>query len=1477
MKNERTGNGLKVKISPVEVLKKILIFIALVAVTTVTLRPLQISVQNKMEKLRDSFISSAEEYWGRKFLYGSIGPSIFGVLDIRNVLVLREDDSVFLSISRLRLSYSLFELLSKKNLNAFHSMRIDRPVLSLDFVKDADLKERLGAFGNGKAADGIQEERQNGERLFPAGSFLPENFSLRIWNGEWELWDSIGSVKLTGVGLEASINQNNTVFQGRWNADASMSGWKGIVMAGRFNGEYSDTLNEGKALVSIPSCYGSNFRLRPLTINLLLTGSKFEARMAEFSLVYDLNESRLQGLFEADNFAPETLLVFTDTWKDRSQFLATAITGSASFTREGSGTLDYSVDLSGTGPLIPDMETASMALKLSGDLDRIKVDNLALSSSSYGELKFSGGMDFKLIAPYGTLSLSDFRISEGAGSNRIRGISGDIFINTREQNIRLFGENISAGAVVLSALDADFYQEEEGFSFFFSALKSGSAAYQPEQMNTISLEGSVDYGPVDYRHLRASLRLDSFFIGDILAFVEPLLSLNVLPSPVRDALDDLSLTTEVFFTTDYEHLLFNAPRLEAAYEGLAGFLLDASISGTDRGFELTDGRIAWNKESADISCSVDFSDPGDISFSFNTVYRDLTYFFEGMILDQKNVSIRGSYGFQAFFGTDWAGAYSGYAQGDNIPFSSGERLASLNFLFSGLYFSPASWQAQIEKFEITGMTTPASSFVSLRFTGAANENGINIPDLFYDDGLGALAGNINLDWDSTFSYCSFKTDIFAANRNEYYDLAGVYRDKRLEFSLNGTGMQLGRISSLNAVADAKLKFSWESFSAFEAEAELSSLVLNRPQGQVHVSAMADLNSGFCQIRELNINYFGLEASLPYLRISRTEARAETECFIQGNLSGRVIDFALRGEAGFNPAETWLDLYRDFSFLDGSVSVDVARYDTMEAQEPFKFVFNSIRENKVLSVNLNGGPRNMLRLRYTADDAGGNFFAALSAPSPVRGSLTGSITSDYIDAQGTDLYVDMGSLWRFVPPSVDVVAFPGGVVTGSIRIVGPLEEPEFYGSVVATSLQIVVPDFLPEPIRPVPTTIHLTGGEMSFGPTTAIVGRGAGKASAWFRFDQWIPNIFNIDIQVPSETPIPHDFDVSGVLAHGLVSGRLILSMENLILTVFGDLTAHDTEISLDSTEMAASESNGSSESDSTVTTVTDISIRAGRRVEFFWPRAEFPILQAYADMGTGIRLTSDGATNRFTFTGDVRLRSGEIFYLERNFYIREGTLFFNESEVQFDPRISARAEMRDHTEDGPVTISLIIDNAPLMSFTPRFESSPPLSQLEIYSLLGQNPEGGAVAGQRNIATSAVIDSLAQFTVIRRLQRQIRDFMGLDMFSVRTQLIQNVVLQVGRDQTAETNVDKPYRVGNYFDNTTVFIGKYFGPEIFGEAMLSIKYDENKINWGGLVLEPEIGLELRNPLFNIRFNMVPLHPENWFINDTSISLIWRRTFR
>jgi hypothetical protein len=203
---------------------------------------------------------------------------------------------------------------------------------------------------------------------------------------------------------------------------------------------------------------------------------------------------------------------------------------------------------------------------------------------------------------------------------------------------------------------------------------------------------------------------------------------------------------------------------------------------------------------------------------------------------------------------------------------------------------------------------------------------------------------------------------------------------------------------------------------------------------------------------------------------------------------------------------------------------------------------------------------------------------------------------------------------------------------------------------------------------------------------------------------------------------------------------------------------------------------------------------------------------------------------------------------------------------------------------------MIVDNERLMSFDARFESSPPLSQIDILSLLGQGLTGESQEEDgkaMNMMLSSVTDILSQFLGLRRVERTVRDLLGLDMFSFRTQILPNAVSRLGNSAGGIGSV------GNYFDNTTVFVGKYLGPDMFFQGMLTLRYNDMADPAGGLsgglyrmnndglvvgqmLLEPDIGIELHSPLFDIRWNITPIHLENLFINDTSFSLTWRFVF-
>jgi hypothetical protein len=1453
---------------PLRIIAQILIFFALIGLGLLFLWPIQRAIYGGMIGIRDNLIGRMETFIGRTIRYSSISPSILGAFDIRNVRIMGDDALPVLSISRFRISYSLFALLRGKP-DAIRSVGIDTPLIDADLERDRDLIEFLRSLEKNWTGRGNSVAQ------------FPERLQIRIRNGHCLLLDKRNQYEIEALNLNAQIDNGRFTIDGKWLLGFSVDRLIGEPLRTELemgiNGSGSAQLDQGNAVLTIPSVNGDLMEMRSLAFNLDLQNSvisltKPRDRLPfDFSLTYGIPTGDAAIRFSCDQFLLKDLVVFSEEWKGGNRWLDIASSGVVSFDRGGDGTVKYRVDLSGDVPQADLLRSAAadalFEIRASGDEKTAGIEAFRFfmprpaeisGGEFYGDISFTGTIGLDPIAPNGSLSLS------GVSLTGQENLSAELAINTHGREISIFGETVSMGQTDLTALNASLVPSLSGFSFIVSALRFRDMdSYDNVRLGSFSLEGSVDS---QSRQIDASLLLDAFSAGDIADMARPFVQEPLLSAPLRGIWRNLSITTEIFFTTDFEHLLYNAPRLVVAYEGGRGMVGLISVSGTDHRFELSEGRFIWDKDVLLLAGRAEFPKPGEFSFSMNAGYQDFSYYLNGQSLGPGSISVQGSHGIQARLNAAAAG-YSGYVQGQDIPIPYRGHPARISFFSSLRYVSPSSWSVDVDRIEIADIASAAGP-ARLRLEGRADQNGALFPLLHYSDSLGPLDGSADISWAEDFSRFSGMVNI--EQGQERYRIEGSLQERRLEMLISGSRMRLDRIfDQINtAFADGDIRISWDSVQSFRAEFNLASLSAKIREQEFRLSARALMDSGEFTVKDMRFNFAGLEGDIPLLSINAAEGFAHTRAEISGFAGGKKLAGALVLEAGFKPIGSWLEIGDILGSFNGLAHVENMQYAGFDATENFNI--NISRSNGALSVT--GGPRDMLRLQIDRD---GNFYAGLSSPFPVRGTVIGSIGGKTINARCNDLYIDLAEFWKMLPHIQDI-ALAGGYVNASVDIRGPLADPEFFGTARTSSLRIQVPGYITRDIRPIPFTIAIEGNEMKFGPVSAAVGGGAGLVNGWFRFDRWIPNIFSMDINVPRDTPIPFGFDITGFLAHGDASGNLKLSMENLILSIGGDLLATNTEISINSDELT--QAQGTELFAGTLTPVAvDLNVSTGPTVEFLWPNSDFPILRATPDMGTKLHVTADSLSGHISLTSDVRIRSGEIFYFERSFYIRSGLLVFRENEMRFEPRLSARAEVRDRNEDGPLTISMIVENAPLMSFTARFESTPSLSQMEIFALLGQNLTGAQVdentgAIQRAFLSSTT-DLLAQFMVVRQLERQIRNFMRLDMFSVRTQALQNAFFMAAG--LMQTPVDR-IGVGNYFDNTTVFMGKYIGQDLFVQSMLSMRYDANRTDWGGLHIEPDIGVELQSPLFSIRWDFIPAHPENWWVNDNSITLTWSRTF-
>ncbi|MDR0644314.1 MAG: translocation/assembly module TamB [Treponema sp.] len=1456
------------------------VFAFLCAANLFLIKPLSVQLKSRFSSLQRSLIDKAETFLRRDISYDSIGASLFSIIDIKDLTIHGNGSSPLLSISRVRIRWSIntfLKFLFEKNLDAITraigDVIFDNLSVNLNIDRDKDIVDILTSLQTDKAMDLAEDilfKIRNGTA------------SITSDNSEWK------SITLTDMGLEASVINREIAFRITADAGVALNGASGSIST-VISGTSSLNFKNINAKISLLSLLSDFFTLKTVSTNV--PALSFNVNMSDkdirvftvgnplpfdLSLNYQPLSERLAVTFSAEDFTPSAFISLSGDLQEFQRYLGISLSGSANFSMEHDE-VQYAASFTGSFPVdFPLVEKADFTIDGWGNEKSAVLKEITLRTSK-GRLGFYGSLVFSPLALNGRVSISNFAIAEHKKAN------ANLTVTANAKNASIRGESVSLDKTVLKKTEIEVFFGKSSLDWSLSIddiLFEGKEAViddsdSPQEVfpkKKIEMDGVVDYRPLQ---MDAHLVLNDVALSKLLDAViiteRPLMAENIL--------DNTAVRTEAFFSTDFKHFLYNIPNLDIMYHDVEknkSVIMTGSLSGTDKWLDLNGEHIAWENGSVSGRLFMDFFGRNDLNFNLSFSYLQNNYNIQGAFLDKNSISIQGSYGINAFLVIE--NGLSGYIEADHMPLFLQGRNAALSVKASIRYETKDLWSAEVDNFEITNLWTPISPSNTIRFLAHADQNGVQCSSILWNDGINALNGGFSLSYTDNFSNITGLLSLSDESKKETYLLdfscTDVLSESRsLAAHLQGAGMQLSRFTSnaYGTVVSGKADVHWNNIEDFSATAELSSVTTTINDVGVRLKCAVNFDERSAEIRDVEAYYGSLSVDIPFVRVNLEEKRAEAAVVIGGTTLGRAVELACALTMDFDAAvESWLDTAHIADSFEGSLIVDKARFDALKTTSSFAFDFSHI--DKTMSVT--GGPNGMLRLNI-ADS--GDFYAGLSAPFPIRGSIIGTVDAKTIDAACRNLYVDLAALWKLIPPQKDI-AVTGGFINADIEIRGPLASPEFFGQAVGNSVRLQVPPYLRYDIRPVPVTITFDGTNMSFGPVPASIGNGYGMVFGVFHFDRWVPDTFTIDIAVEEANAVPFDFDIMGIIAAGDAFGKLILSQNEGVFHVGGDLTAQNTEVTLNQEELEAAQNQPM---DTSFLSTVNLTVRTGSKVEFLWPTATFPIIQAYADQGVFLNIQSDTATGRFALVGDVRIRSGEIFYFERSFYLREGLLSFNENEVRFEPHISARAEVRDRSDEGLVTISMIIDNAPLWSFNPRFESNPPLSQVAVFELLGQTMMGGVEEGDgtgRMAGLSSLTDLVAQTQGVRRVERRLRNLLYLDMFSLRTQLVQNFLFQssIFQQESGQGQIKSGVRRGNLFDNTTVFIGKYLTKDLFFQAMLSMRYDESNPNLEGLTLEPDFGLELRNPLFDMRWSFVPLHPENLFVNDMSFTLTWRKSF-
>jgi len=1450
---------------------KILVFWGLISFTAIAMQPIQAALMSAIHQIRTDFIERLEEITGMEIRYSSIRPAFFGSFVIRN-LSFNKDEDTFLNISRVQINFSIQDLIFNRKI-IFNAVQIDRPIFQFDIEKNKNTLDFFSSLINNSDNE----------------LFLPRQANYQIRNGILQITGRETIYLMDGFNLNIREDNGEFKIDGKVSAEFIYSGLFDRSIFIRtdvsINGVYDNTFQNGNAnfdflhitysehdkgrrsatffrpVVSTRG-YQTLFTVIPFNINIFLADKNLMVRHDNYFFLYEQETGNILAEINLDDFRLSEIIDFSSQEPVLGNLFNIPITGSSSFGYID-GNMNYEIEFKNGTWSGDEQYLLNYVFNVNafGNHEAIIVRELTLVSPLYGSLSFFGNIGFVPFIPEGTLFLDRFTLS---GKDYLTSV---FEVTSQEGEIKVSGRETTIAGAQINNLEIFLYPADNDITL--------TASFFSGQEGSVNIDAAFNRNP---QELVTSLSVNSFSFFEITEIIRPFTDISNFPFFLNSYFQNTSVSANVFFSSDFNSFLYNAPNITFNTGNTNGRI---SISGTDRQIIFSDVMVFFDEQTLTASANMNYENPMNLVFSVDAVYQELSWNIRGNVLDRTTLIVNDPAGLNIYGNISNSGALSGFIEGNNYPIMLNSETLFLNFYSALRYNSSDFWNLDINRFSVRNPDVPAGQQNVFSFSGIADQNGASFRDLFYSDPFGILIGSVNFSWDNDFSYIEFLANLTDGQQaGENYFAEGVLRNEQINITASVFDMNVNRlINGSNPIRlNADISATWNTIESFNTQINMTSFKAIIQNDIVNASANIYFSNDELIMHNLRFNISEISGLMPELHLSRTEGNAKASIDFEGYNKNKRVEAKIGFDANFSHLDSWLDIRQVFNEFAGLFVVENIQYGDLNHKDVV-FVFS--RNEGALSFS--GGIRNMLRFEM---DKEGNFVAGLSAPFPIRGVISGTYNKGMIDAYSNNFFIDLATLYSVASSDVTFNVV-GGYITGEMNFLGPFWNPEFHGLGRATSMRFQVPDYISEDIRLVPFDVIAEGQYMTFGPLVATVGSGSASSSGWFQFENWIPVIIGLDINIPRGTPIPYGFNMSGFTATGETSGHLIISVDSInnLLELKGDLFTNETELGLNMQDFSG---NFEIEDNNRMPSIVDLRITVGTMVEFVWPAIN-PIIRANPELGTVINIYSDTQNGQFSLNSDARIRMGELNYFDRSFFIREGIIVFREDQNQFNPLITARAEIRDRSDTGPVTIIMIIDSQPLLSFEPRFESRPGLTQLEIYSILGQNfnnfqgndswdmAQRIFLTSSADILTQLVANSgtLTQFMFFRQVERQIRDMLRLDMFSVRTRLLHNMVI-FGATGFGNDPVDRNYGVGNYFDNTTVSMGRYIGRDIFIHGTLRLRNDESRSSFGGLLFEPDIGIEFNTPYVNIRWDFFPSHFQNFWVNDHSITLSWSMSF-
>ena len=1461
------------------VLSYIVIFLTFVSLLiSVPIKKAFVSaVDKKINKFRESFY----EKTGILFSYESVSPSILSNFYIKKIKIVDSSKSELLSVDKTRVNFKLFKLIKGDFQDGISSVVVDGIDADLskviNFIKKIEKNSSSGSFE-------MKKIRQK----------VPENIKLKNIKLSYseQLYDCVLSVK--NISVNNKIASRITKVDVESSVQLTLKNYKKTILGKLdLNGDIMEELDNSQVNVKLRNFSDGEYKIPKLNLHASYSDRSVEIHSIQavnpisvgISYNFDTTDANVQ--LRTEKLNPVSMISVFSKQKEIAKFKDVRLDTNTILT---SNLTDKTVNFrSNTGIFLPPAvfpDGANVSFSAYGDEKSFELEKLSVKGKRCNaSAKLS--LIYKALQLSGLIEISDFVLDNG------KSISTEIYFDPKDSGFIAFSPQLFIGSRALTAIQLSVVPQSDSYDFALEAYDySKSKESGGSEHGVVKIDGSY---LLSSNYFQTSASLNSIYLDSVADIAAQFFNEN-LSSKIesfRSTLSPYMLSGDMYLMTDLKTYSYNVPYVLLANTQKDNQVFMFSVNGSDQRVQLNQLSVVYGKYALNASASLDFNpETHDAFFLADLNAGSIPYHFSGTFMPEV-VTITGDYGTDVevrLAQKKDKDVISGHVSFENLPLKILENSLVLSTRSNFSYDNENGPQIQLQQFQVEGTGSNVSVNPKAVLTGNITKYGAQLNSISYTDLYSTLEGNadfiINFNQDvfdsvgvvlklnNPIKEESIAVDGSLSNPdgvglNAETLMKNIYMNFQVllkNFSLNRFANQQNDNNLLTAslYASGTVEHPYAALSVDNASVIIAS---DKLTGNGNIV----LEDRDISIDDVDIDFGNLKLDNIKANCSISEMTLEASCDASYNVyRDKIISAPVKLSAN-NAVKS------EGKLLPDSISINLSAKEVGGnfIRKKFPISVSAIYNDKIFDINSSDNIG--LSGQYTTD---GILQLNLDNRDFITAKLDGFVTSETCNLELYDVNCDVQKVFAYTD-FAKYFEIDRGILTGNIVVTGTIDNPELNGAAKISNPLLRLPMFTKQKLTANDIFATMENGELSIPDATLSIKSNQRLHTDWtIVMNKWSLDHIEGNIKTPEKDKFPIFYDNDGLTFEGDVSADLNIYYEDPVFKIAGRVVGEDVELTkqlinfnntlASSSKTDVSELNYESSSAPSVLISCNLQVFLGTHASVRFD----PLLRCVFVPNTQLRVVIDEENSTYAIDGALNLKSGDISYLNRSFYIKSGAIKFNKDDVT-NPLVTLNAETRERDDKSRnVKIILSVENQYLLDLKPSFSSEPPKSEREIQSMLGQI----VIADSANATNFlfAASDYAIQSTVMREFENGLRNMLNFDIFSIRTNILQNTYNMSVSGKFSEDD----FKISNFLDNTTVYMGKYLGSSLYVDAMIHFSFEDS--NFSKILFQPEFGMELESPnLFmpNVRVNVAPdLNAllKNQFVPSTTVSLSWKYTY-